>query len=62
MSISTKEFKEQLKKNKEYCFCGEKLKKGRNGELYCPRCNVFEPGLELGGITYLNGCREEVRA
>lgn len=62
MSVSTKEFKEQLRKNREFCFCGERLKVGRNGELYCPKCSVFEPGLELGGITYKNGCREVVRA
>lgn len=62
MSISAQEFKEQIRRNREFCFCGEKLKVGRSGEGYCPRCNVFEPGIEIGGITYKNGCRELVRS
>ena len=62
MSISTKEFRERLRENKTRCFCGTRLKMGRSGVPYCPRCSVFEPGLEVGGVTYLNGYREVVRS
>ena len=41
MSVSTKEFKEQLRRNRDYCFCGEKLKVGRDGIPYCPICNAI---------------------
>ena len=61
MSISTKEFREKLKRNRDRCFCGERLKVGRDG-VYCPHCDVFEHGIEVGGIIYSNGCREVVRA
>jgi len=62
MSISTKEFRERLKRNRDRCFCGERLKAGRDGRYYCPHCDVFEPGTEVGGVIYSNGCREVVRA
>lgn len=61
MSVSTKEFKEQLRKNREFCFCGERLKVGWDGVKYCPKCKLRH-GEVIGWVTYKNGCTEVVRA
>lgn len=65
MSVSTKEFKEQLRRNRDYCFCGEKLKVGRDGIPYCPICNAIHhldlgekiPKEAVGMVRFLNGER-----
>lgn len=60
MSVSSREFKKQIKENKELCFCGERLKVGRDGERYCPKCNLVQGDI-VGWVTYLNGCTEVIR-
>lgn len=60
MSVSAKAFKEQLRRNRDYCFCGERLRVGRDGKKYCPRCHA-QYGEVVGWITYKNGMSEVVR-